>query len=129
MAAYIEVMINRVIDILFLAIKNNFYDYLTNEKMINHIRNTIHKLISRLDFDSSKKLLEVDKKVAEEIKECKKKITILTSSLSEIEKAHEQFYKDDDEIQEDENEKNVKENPEEIKEEEKNEINSDNDDN
>ena len=129
MAAYIEVMINRVIDILFLAIKNNFYDYLTNEKMINHIRNTIHKLISRLDFDSSKKLLEVDKKVAEEIKECKKKITILTSSLSEIEKAHEKFYKDDDEIQEYENEKNVKENPEEIKEEEKNEINSDNDDN
>lgn len=129
MAAYIEVMINRVIDIIFLAIKNNFYDYLTNDKMINHIRNTMHKLINRMDFDRCKKLLEVNKEVAEEIKECKKKISILTSSLTEIEKAHEKFYKDDPEIQEDENEKKVEENQEEIKEEEKNENNSDNEEN
>ena len=102
-------LINELIKIQYDIYKENFRD------IVENIKKEIKKNKSRLE--------------AEEIKECKKKITILTSSLSEIEKAHEQFYKDDDEIQEDENEKNVKENPEEIKEEEKNEINSDNDDN
>lgn len=118
-------LINELIKIQYNVYKENFRD------IVENIKREIKKNKIRLeelpqDFD-----LKDNKEVAEEIKECKKKISILTSSLTEIEKAHEKFYKDDPEIQEDENEKEkkVEENQEEIKEEEKNENNSDNEEN
>ena len=95
MVSYAEVMCNRVIDIIFLSIQNYLYDYLTNIEMITNIRNKVHKLLFRINFEECKKLLEVNRETAEEIKKCKNIIKKLTSSLEDIEKAHKNFYRDD----------------------------------
>ena len=95
MVSYAEVMCNRTIDIIFLSIQNYLYDYLTNNEMINHLRNEVHKLLFKMDFDECKRLLEVDRKTAEEIKTCKYNIEKLNSSLKEIEIAHKKFFEDD----------------------------------
>lgn len=131
MVAYAEVMCNRVIDIFFLAIQNFLYDNLTNEEMIKHLRNEVHKYLFRINFDECKKLLEVNKEIAEEIKMCKSNIKKLESSLKDIEEAKSKFNEND--IQENEDKKiEKKENKEENDDDEdkKNQNNhSDNEDN
>ena len=103
MVAYAEVMCNRVIDILFLSIQNYLYDNLTNIGMINYIRNEVHKALIRLNFDECKKLLEVNKEVAMEIKQRKNNIYKLNSALKDIEKAHAKFYEDENIVDEEDN--------------------------
>ena len=104
MVAYAEVMCNRVIDTLFLSIQKYLYDNLTNEDMVNYLRNEVHKDLIILDFEQCKKLLEVNKNVAEEIKKCKDNISKLSSSLIEIDEAFKKFYeKDDNNIEENKN--------------------------
>ena len=51
MVAYLEVMLNRNLDIIFLSIQKYLYDRLTDEEMIDNIRNKIYLL----DFKSCKK--------------------------------------------------------------------------
>ena len=88
MVAYTEVMCNRVIDILFLSIQNYLYVNLTNIKMVNNLRNEVHKALFRLNFDHCKKLLEVNKNIVDETKKCKDNISKLSSFLKEIEEAY-----------------------------------------
>ena len=126
MVAYAEVMCNRIIDFFFLSIQNYLYDNLTNQNMINHLRNEVHKLLYRLDYDECKKLLEVNREIAEEIKTCKKNIKQLTSSLEDIKKAHSQFYEDNNEENEDRIIEERKENNEENDNDEDRNDNSDN---
>ena len=118
MVSYAEVMCNRVIDYIFLGIQNYLYDYLTNDQMITYIRNEVHKLLFRMNFEECKRLLEVNRQIAQKIKTCKYNIEKLTSSLKEIENAHKKFYEDDD-IKE--NEQENKEKEEKEKEEKENE--------
>ena len=87
MVVYAEVMCNRVIDIIFLAIQNYLYDNLTNSGMCKFLRNEVHKLLIKRDFEENKKLLEIDREVAEEIKECKIKIKKFETALEKINKA------------------------------------------
>ncbi len=115
MVAYAEVMCNRVIDILFLSIQNYLYDNLTNIKMVINLRNEVHKALFKLNFNECKKLLEVNKEVALEIKTCKYNISKLTSALKDIEVAHKKFY-EDDKIEEDDIKIKEKEEKEERKE-------------
>jgi len=102
MVAYAELVIKRVRDIIVLSIQNYLYNYLTDNKMINQFRNEIHKMLIRMSFEDCKKLLEVNKRVVDEIKTCKYYIDKLTGHLKEIEEAHKKFYEDD----------NIKENEE-----------------
>ena len=95
-----------------MSIQNYLYDYLTDNKMINHLRNEIHKMLIRMNFEDCKRLLEVNKKVAEEIRTCKYNLDKLNEHLKEIEEAHKKFYEDD----------NIQENEEEIKDKQNNEI-------
>ena len=115
MVAYAEVMCNRVIDILFLSIQNYLYDNLTNIKMVINLRNEVHKALFKLNFNECKKLLEVNKEVALEIKTCKYNISKLISALKDIEVAHKKFY-EDDKIEEDDIKIKEKEEKEERKE-------------
>lgn len=110
MVAYAEVMCNRVIDILFLSIQNYLYDNLTNIKMINYLRNEIHKSLFKLNFEDCKLLLEVNPEIAEEIRTRKRNIAKLTSALKEIEKAHAKFYEKDPNEEEEEKNKINEEN-------------------
>ena len=55
MASYLEIMLIRVLDMVFLSIQKYLYDRLIDDKMICHIRNGIHLL----NFDKCKKLLEI----------------------------------------------------------------------
>ena len=128
MVAYSEVMCNRIIDIIFLSIQNYLYDNLTSDKMIEYIRNEMHKMLFRINFEDCKKLLEVNREIAEEIKNCKNIIKKLKASKEDIEKAHAKFYEDElpDKEQkkiEDNNENENDENNEEdeVKENENNE--------
>ena len=106
MVAYAEVMCNRVIDILFLSIQNYLYDNLSNIKMVNHLRNQVHKSLFKLNFDDCKQLLAVNVEIEQEIRTRKKNIEKLTSALREIEKAHAKFYEKDDYEEEEEKEEN-----------------------
>jgi len=110
MVAYAEVMCNRVIDILFLSIQNYLYDNLSNIKMINHLRNQIHKSLFKLNFDDCKQLLAVNVEIEEEIRTRKKNIEKLTSALKEIEIAHAKFYEKDVNEKEEEDNKINEEN-------------------
>ena len=110
MVSYAEVMCNRVIDIIFLSIQNYLYDNLTNSEMINHIRNKVHKLLFRMNFEECKSLLEDNNQIEEDIKTCKNNIEKLTSYLKDIEIAQKKF-NDNDDIEE--NEENEEEEEEE----------------
>lgn len=109
MVAYAEVMCNRFIDILFLSIQNYLYDNLSNIKMINHLRNQIHKSLFKLKFDDCKQLLAVNAEIEEEIKTRKKNIEKLTSALKEIEKVHAKFYEKDENEEEEEEDNKINE--------------------
>jgi hypothetical protein len=87
MVVYAEVMCNRVIDIIFLAIQNYLYDDLTNSGMCKYLRNEVHKLLIKRDFEENKKLLEINKEIAEEIKDCKIKIKKFEAALEKVNKA------------------------------------------
>ena len=110
MFEYAEVMCNRVIDILFLSIQNYLYDNLSNIKMINHLRNQIHKSLFKLNFDDCKQLLAVNIEIEEEIRTRKKNIEKLSSALKEIEEAHAKFYEKDVNEEEEEDNKINEEN-------------------
>ena len=127
MVAYAEVMCNRVIDILFLSIQNYLYDSLTNIKMVNFLRNEVHKSLFKLNFDECKKLLEVNAEIAEEIKTRKNNINKLTSALKEIEKVHAKFYEKD--VNEDEEDYNKINEEDEKKEDNEQKNDEDNDSN
>jgi len=127
MVAYAEVMCNRAIDILFLSIQNYLYDSLTNIKMVNFLRNEVHKSLFKLNFDECKKLLEVNAEIAEEIKIRKNNINKLTSALKEIEKVHAKFYEKD--VNEDEEDDNKINEEEEKKEDNEQKNDEDNDSN
>jgi hypothetical protein len=124
MVSYAEVMCNRVIDIIFLSIQNYLYDNLTNSEMINHIRNKVHKLLFRMNFEECKSLLEDNNQIEEDIKTCKNNIEKLTSYLKDIEIAQKKFNDNDDieenEENEEEEEKQIIENKD--KKDEKKEI-------
>lgn len=129
MVAYAEVMCNRVIDILFLSIQNYLYDNLSNIKMINHLRNQIHKSLFKLNFDDCKQLLAVNVEIEEEIRTRKKNIEKLTSALKEIEKAHAKFYeKDVNEKEEEEEDNKINEANEKKDDKKKDEDDSNNED-
>ena len=87
MVVYAEVMCNRTIDVIFLAIQNYLYDNLTNSQMSKYLRNEVHKILIKQEFEESKKLLEVNREVAEEIKSCKMKIKKFTEALERVNKA------------------------------------------
>jgi hypothetical protein len=91
MVVYAEVMCNRVIDIIFLAIQNYLYDDLTNSGMCKYLRNEVHKLLIKRDFEENKKLLEINKEIAEEIKDCKIKIKKFEAALEKVNKAEISF--------------------------------------
>ena len=55
MVVYAEVMCNRTIDVIFLAIQNYLYDNLTNREMCEYLRNEVHKLLIKQEFEESKK--------------------------------------------------------------------------
>ena len=87
MVVYAEVMCNRTIDVIFLGIQNYLYDNLTNNEMCKFLRNEIHKILIKQEFEQSRKLLEVDREVAEEIRQCKMKIKKFTAALEKVNNA------------------------------------------
>lgn len=87
MVVYAEVMCNRTIDVIFLAIQNYLYDNLTNREMCEYLRNEVHKLLIKQEFEESKKLIEVDREVAEEIRQCKMKIKNFEAALEKVNNA------------------------------------------
>ena len=113
MVVYAEVMCNRTIDVIFLAIQNYLYDNLTNRGMCEYLRNEVHKLLIKQEFEESKKLLEVNREVAEEIKQCKIKIKKFEAALEKVNNAEIAFNNP----------------PKEVKKPKKNKKNSDESDN
>ena len=113
MVVYAEVMCNRTIDVIFLAIQNYLYDNLTNREMCEYLRNEVHKLLIKQEFEESKKLLEVNREVAEEIKQCKIKIRKFEAALEKVNNAEKAFNNP----------------PKEVKKPKKNKKNSDESDN
>ena len=80
MIAYLEITLNRVLDIIFLSIKKYLYDRLTDEDMISHIRNEIHLL----DFTEAQQLMEISAEITQLRKECQEKLKKLTEARDEI---------------------------------------------
>ena len=83
-----EVMLNRVLDTFFLTIKKYLYDKLTDEDMINHIKNEIHLL----NFDECRYLMEISREITtkriqykenlKKFKEAKQMISTLNTNES-----------------------------------------------
>ena len=82
MVAYLENMLNRVLDMVFLSIQKYLYDRLTDDKMISFLRNGIHLL----SFEKCKNLIEIKPEDIEKREECQRKITDLQKALNEISK-------------------------------------------
>ena len=80
MVAYLEVMLVRVLDMVFLSIQKYLYDKLTNDEMICHIRNGIHSL----SFEKCKKLVEIKPNLEEKRTEFLNNIKNLKKALKEI---------------------------------------------
>ena len=59
MVTYMEVMLNRVLDTVFLTIKKYLYNKLTDEDMINHIKNEMHLI----KFDECPNLMEISSEI------------------------------------------------------------------
>ena len=94
MVAYLEVMLIRVIDMVFLGIQKYLYDRLTDDKMICHIRNGIHSL----SFEKCKRLIEINPELEKKRKENINNIKNLKKALIEIENlnVNNDFFIDDD---------------------------------
>ena len=80
MVAYLEVMLNRNLDIIFLSIQKYLYDRLTDDEMINVIGNKIYLL----DFKKCKKLVEVNPNLTKKREECTNNIKNLKEALRKI---------------------------------------------
>ena len=100
MVSYLEIMLTRVLDMIFLIIQKYLYNRLTDDKMICHIRNGIHLL----DFEKCKKLVEIKPELAKKRDECKDKIKKLKKALREIDnlKSENNIYLEDDDDDDDE---------------------------
>ena len=59
MVTYMEIMLNRVLDTLFLTIKKYLYNKLTDADMINHIKNEIHLI----NFAESQNIMEISSEI------------------------------------------------------------------
>jgi len=68
--AYLEVMIDRFLDMLFMSIRSNLYSNLTDNKTINDI----HDQLKKLNFESNKDLMGISTKMAKEKKEYEKRL-------------------------------------------------------
>ena len=86
MVTYLEIMLNRVLDMIFLNIKKYLYDKLTDKDMINHIKKEIHLL----KFEECKNLVEISPEVTNKRKKYTdniqkfKEAKIMVSKLKEI---------------------------------------------
>ena len=102
MVSYLEVMLNRVLDMIFLSIQKYLYDRLTDDKMICHIRNGIHIL----SFEKCRKLVEIDPNSAKKRTECINNIKNLKKAMKEIDnlKIQNNVFFDYNEDDEDDNE-------------------------
>ena len=94
MVAYLEVMLIRVIDMVFLGIQKYLYDRLTDDKMICYIRNGINSL----SFEKCKKLIEINPELEKKRTENINNIKNLKKALIEIENlnVNNDFFIDDD---------------------------------
>jgi hypothetical protein len=85
MVTYMEVMLNRVLDTLFLTIKKYLYNKLTDADMINHIKNEIHLI----NFAESQNIMEISSEITNKRKQFKdnlkkfKEAKILVSKLND----------------------------------------------
>jgi peroxiredoxin len=90
---------------IFLSIQKYLYDRLTDDKMINHIRNKIHLL----DFKDCQKLVEITPGLEKKRNNCKKQIIRFNEALKKINKlkTNSSFLEEDEEkIEEEEEEEN-----------------------
>jgi hypothetical protein len=80
MVSYLEIMLNRVLDMIFLSIQKYLYDSLIDDKMVCHLRNGIHIL----GFEKCKKLVEIKPEYGKKRTECINNIKNLKKALKEI---------------------------------------------
>lgn len=94
MVAYLEVMLIRVNDMVFLGIQKYLYDRLTDDKMICYIRNGINSL----SFEKCKKLIEINPELEKKRTENINNIKNLKKALIEIQNLNVNidFFIDDD---------------------------------
>ena len=107
MVSYLEIMLNRVLDMIFLSIQKYLYDRLTDDKMICHIRNGIHLL----SFEKCKKLVEIKPELVEKRNEVINNIKNLKKALKEIDQLKTKnniFLEDDIEEDDEEDKKEIK---------------------
>ena len=112
MAAYLEVMLIRNLDTIFLGIQKYLYDRLTDDEMIDYIRNNLHLL----EFEKCKTLLQVNPESDLKRKECLNNIKNLKEvmkKLSELKNDKNIIFYDDDLDEEEEEEKEEEEEEEE----------------
>ena len=117
MAAYLEVMLIRNLDTIFLGIQKYLYDRLTDDEMIDYIRNNLHLL----EFEKCKTLLQVNPESDLKRKECLNNIKNLKEvmkKLSELKNDKNIIFYDDDLDEEEEEEKEEEEEEEEEEEKE-----------
>ena len=108
MAAYLEVMLIRNLDTIFLGIQKYLYDRLTDDEMIDYIRNNLHLL----EFEKCKTLLQVNPESDLKRKECLNNIKNLKEvmkKLSELKNDKNIIFYDDDLDEEEEEEKEEEE--------------------
>ena len=114
MAAYLEIMLSRNLDIIFLGIQKYLYDRLTDDEMIDYIRNNLHLL----EFEKCKTLLQVNPESDSKRKECLNNIKNLKEvmkKLSELKNDKNIIFYDDDLEEEEENEEEEEKEGEEAK--------------
>ena len=103
MVAYLEIMLNRILDTVYLSIQKYLYNKLTNEDMIQFIRNKLYLL----ELKDCKKLVEARQGLNKQIDECKNNINNLKEALNKIRelKSKDVPFVDEEEEEEEENEK------------------------
>ncbi len=79
MIAYLEIMLNRVLDTFFLMIKKYLYNKLAND-MINHIKEEINKL----KFEECKKLVEISEEITQKRLDCQNNLKKFKQALNMI---------------------------------------------
>jgi hypothetical protein len=105
MISYLEIMLNRVLDMIFLSIQKYLYDSLIDDKMVCHLRNGIHIL----GFEKCKKLVEIKPEYGKKRTECINNIKNLKKALKEIDNLKSQnnvLYDNDDDDDEEDKENN-----------------------
>ena len=104
MVSYLEIMLNRVLDTIFLSVQKYLYDKLIDDKMVCHLRNGIHIL----GFEKCKKLVEIKPELGKKRTECLNNIKNLKKALKEIDnlKSQNNVFVDDDDDDEEDNENN-----------------------